>query len=99
MTARVAAAEGNATLAVAQLSRAPALWRGPAYGEFAYEEFARAEAERLEELRLVALDERAAQKIVADLIREIEDGETTNTAAIYPSRGGSLGLVAPSFDQ
>jgi predicted ATPase/DNA-binding SARP family transcriptional activator len=45
--------------AVALLDRGLALWRGPAYGEFA-ETFAQAPAHRLEELRTAALEERAA---------------------------------------
>jgi predicted ATPase/DNA-binding SARP family transcriptional activator len=49
--------EGNAALASSLLGRALALWRGPAYGDFAYDDFARAEAARLEELRLVAHEE------------------------------------------
>ena len=48
----------NASLALSQLERALALWRGPAYADVMYEDFARAEAERLEELRLAALEAR-----------------------------------------
>ncbi|WP_203781917.1 BTAD domain-containing putative transcriptional regulator [Paractinoplanes rishiriensis] len=39
------------------LERALALWRGPAYAEFADDEFARAEAVRLEGLRLAAVED------------------------------------------
>jgi DNA-binding SARP family transcriptional activator len=57
------------------LDSALALWRGPAYAEFADEHWARAEIDRLEELRLVALERRAeaalalgrAAGVVADL--------------------------------
>ena len=45
--------------AAALLDEALALWRGPAYGEFA-DGFARAAATRLEELRVSALEDRAA---------------------------------------
>ncbi len=45
-------------LAAQRLDEALALWRGPAYAEFADEEFARAEAVRLEQLRLDAIEER-----------------------------------------
>jgi predicted ATPase/DNA-binding SARP family transcriptional activator len=55
---RESASVGNLVLAASLFRRALALWRGPAYGEFASEDFARAEAERLEELRLEALEER-----------------------------------------
>jgi len=44
--------------AAALLDEALALWRGPAYAEFADEEFARAEATRLGELRLGAAADR-----------------------------------------
>jgi predicted ATPase/DNA-binding SARP family transcriptional activator len=53
-----ATAQGNAALALSQLDRALALWRGPAYADVMYEDFARTEAERLEELRLTALESR-----------------------------------------
>ena len=66
---------GNPALAVSLLRRGLALWRGPAYGEFAYEEFARGEAERLEELRLAALEARFEAELVlgrhADLVPEL----------------------------
>ncbi|MFD9701092.1 BTAD domain-containing putative transcriptional regulator [Lentzea sp. NPDC059081] len=57
------------------LDDALALWRGPAYAEFADEHWARAEVDRLTELRLVAVERRAeallgvgrAAEVVADL--------------------------------
>ncbi|MGH3824782.1 MAG: AfsR/SARP family transcriptional regulator [Pseudonocardiaceae bacterium] len=50
---------GTAPQAAATLlDEALALWRGPAYAEFAGEEFAQAEAARLEELRLGAAADR-----------------------------------------
>lgn len=55
---RDALSEGNALLATSLLDRALALWRGPAYADFAYEEFAAPEARRLDELRLVAIEAR-----------------------------------------
>ncbi|MGP4102355.1 AfsR/SARP family transcriptional regulator, partial [Nonomuraea sp. KM90] len=45
------------------LSDALALWRGPAYADFADEEFARSAAVRLEEQRLTALEERAEVRL------------------------------------
>ncbi|MFG1703869.1 BTAD domain-containing putative transcriptional regulator [Nonomuraea sp. M3C6] len=42
-----------------ELGQALALWRGPAYADFADAPFARAAASRLEELRLTALEEQA----------------------------------------
>nr|WP_121230596.1 BTAD domain-containing putative transcriptional regulator [Saccharothrix variisporea] len=44
----------------AALGEALGLWRGPAYAEFAEHGWARAEAGRLEELRLLAVERRAA---------------------------------------
>lgn len=60
---RKALATANPNLALARLTEGLALWRGRALAEFAYEEFARAEAERLEQLRLAALEERAAAEL------------------------------------
>lgn len=63
------------------LDGALALWRGPAYSEFADEHWARAEIDRLEELRLVAVERRAeaalavgrAAGVVADLRAHLAD--------------------------
>ena len=51
-----ATSQANPSLALSQLERALALWRGPAYADVMYDDFARSEAERLEELRLAALE-------------------------------------------
>ncbi|MFB9726847.1 AfsR/SARP family transcriptional regulator [Haloechinothrix salitolerans] len=48
----------NDSAALADVDAALALWRGPAYGEFA-DDLARGHAQRLEELRLVAIEHRA----------------------------------------
>lgn len=53
--------EPAATAAV--LAEALALWRGPAYAEFAEEDFARAEAVRLDELRVAATEEAFAARL------------------------------------
>lgn len=45
--------------ALKTLDAALALWRGPAYSEFAEERWARAEVSRLHELRLLAMERRA----------------------------------------
>lgn len=63
------------------LDGALALWRGPAYAEFADEHWARAEIDRLEELRLVAVERRAssalalgrAADVAADLRAHLAD--------------------------
>ena len=49
--------------AAASLAEALALWRGPAYGEFAHEEFAQPEAVRLDELRLSATEDAFAARL------------------------------------
>ena len=53
----------NAALAASILTRALALWRGPAYADVRYEPFAQQEIERLERMREHALEDR----IEADL--------------------------------
>ncbi|PZG09548.1 AfsR family transcriptional regulator, partial [Nonomuraea aridisoli] len=55
-----------------ELGQALALWRGPAYAEFADAEFARAEAAGLEEARLAALEEQA--EILLDLGEPVDLG-------------------------
>ncbi|MEV4414799.1 BTAD domain-containing putative transcriptional regulator [Catellatospora sp. NPDC049609] len=52
------AAAHDPEAALAALDEALALWRGPAYAEFADEDFARPEATRLDELRLAAIEQR-----------------------------------------
>jgi YVTN family beta-propeller protein len=49
-------ASGDAAAAAEYLSKALALWRGPALADFAYEGFAQAEIARLEEARMVATE-------------------------------------------
>ncbi|MFL5911074.1 MAG: BTAD domain-containing putative transcriptional regulator, partial [Gaiellaceae bacterium] len=49
---------GDPATAVAALTAALDLWRGPALADFRYEPFAQAEAARLEDLRLDALERR-----------------------------------------
>ena len=53
------AAEASAARAAALFDEALALWRGPAYAEFADRDFARPEAVRLNELRLATVEDRA----------------------------------------
>ena len=58
------------------LRRALALWRGPAFADFAYEPFVQAEAARLEEARLACLEERVEADLAlgehGELIGELE---------------------------
>ncbi len=51
---------GDPVRAAARFEAASALWRGPAYAEFADEPWASAEIHRLEELRLTLVERRAA---------------------------------------
>ena len=72
---REALERGDARRAVKVLSAALAVWRGPAYADFAYADFARAESERPDELRIqcreLLVDARSAatgpESVIADL--------------------------------
>ena len=55
---RVALEAANPALAASTLTRALALWRGPAYADVRYQDFAGEEIERLERLRELALEAR-----------------------------------------
>jgi predicted ATPase/DNA-binding SARP family transcriptional activator len=68
LVAKARAAE-TAAAALALLDQALALWRGPAFAEFA-DTFARGEAVRLEELRLAAREDRAALLLHLDRVAE-----------------------------
>jgi predicted ATPase/DNA-binding SARP family transcriptional activator/class 3 adenylate cyclase len=74
--ARTALQRAAAPEALQLLDTALALWRGPAWGEFASAEFARAEATRLDDLRLVAIEERVDARLAlghhAALVGELE---------------------------
>ncbi|WHT23580.1 BTAD domain-containing putative transcriptional regulator [Crossiella sp. CA-258035] len=77
---RFEAALANPDLAA--LDAALALWRGPAYSEFAEEPWARAEIARLDELRLLAVERRAeaalAQGQAAAVAAELRAHVTAN---------------------
>ncbi|MER7046050.1 BTAD domain-containing putative transcriptional regulator [Streptomyces jumonjinensis] len=62
LTARARAA-GDPRERAALLADALAVWRGPAFADFADEEFVRAAAARLEEQRLTALEEQAEARL------------------------------------
>lgn len=92
-------AEGRAAEAREQLDQLLALWRGPAYAEFAAEGWARHEIARLDELRLFAVGRRAeatlalgrAPELVPDLEAHVathplhEDGWRMLALALYRS--------------
>ncbi|MEV7046400.1 BTAD domain-containing putative transcriptional regulator [Amycolatopsis sp. NPDC051061] len=95
--------------AVPELDEALALWRGPAYAEFAGEAWARAEIDRLDALRLLAGERRAeamlaagrAAEAVPDLEAQVaahplrEDGWRLLGLALYGAgrQGDALGAL------
>ncbi|PSL52793.1 DNA-binding SARP family transcriptional activator [Saccharothrix carnea] len=90
-------ADGHPANARTLLDEALALWRGPAYAEFADQPWARGEAARLDELRLLAVERRAeaalalgeAAESVPDLRAHVdahplrEDGRRLLALALY----------------
>jgi DNA-binding SARP family transcriptional activator len=65
-----AAAKAPPEQARERLTEALALWRGPAYADFAHEEWARADRSRLAELRLRAVEQRAGAQLALGLAAE-----------------------------
>ncbi len=86
-----------------QIEEALALWRGPAYAEFADQPWARGEIARLDELRLLAVERRAAALLdlgrAAEVVPDLEahvDGhpwreEGWRLLALAQYRGGRQG--------
>ncbi|WP_410595657.1 BTAD domain-containing putative transcriptional regulator [Amycolatopsis sp. lyj-23] len=95
--------------ALSELDDALALWRGPAYAEFADDAWARAEIDRLEDMRLLAGERRAeamlavgrAAEAVPDLEAQVashplrEDGWRLLALALYGTerQGDALGAL------
>ena len=79
------AQRGDLDAALASLDEALALWRGPAFAEFASDEFARAEATRLEELRVEAVEEHVEAKLRLGRHDEVT-GELDALVTEYPYR-------------
>ena len=73
-----------------RLDQALALWRGPAYAEFA-DSFAHAEVLRLDELRLTALEQRAAHRLELGEAAEVA-GELEALVGEHPWREGFVEL-------
>jgi len=88
--ARLRTAEPPA--AAALLDEALALWRGPAYEEFADRNFARPEAARLDELRLATVEDRAGLAIE---LGQTEAAVTATEALVaeHPLRERARGLL------
>ena len=79
--------------ALAELDRALALWRGPAYAEFTTYPWAREEADRLEGLRLLAVEHRA--RALLDLGRQEEAAADLHAhATAHPLRENAWHLLA-----
>jgi DNA-binding SARP family transcriptional activator len=89
---RARAAGTPAAQAAALLDEALALWRGPAYAEFADREFARPEAVRLDELRLATVEDRAELSLE---LGEVTPAVTTLDALLagHPLRERARGLL------
>lgn len=94
--------------AAAELAEALALWRGPAYAEFADEDFVRPEAVRLDELRLAATEDAFAARLAGDqagLVADLEAFVTGHPLRERPhaqlmtalSRAGRVGEALEVF--
>jgi DNA-binding SARP family transcriptional activator/WD40 repeat protein/tRNA A-37 threonylcarbamoyl transferase component Bud32 len=88
---RSLAASGDDADAVAVLDRALALWRGPAFAEFADEDWARPVSVRLEERRIEALVARAEAKLAAGRHAEVV-GDLAEAVEVHPTRERLRGL-------
>ncbi|MFC0033893.1 BTAD domain-containing putative transcriptional regulator [Micromonospora chaiyaphumensis] len=86
-------AAGRAGPALAALDDALALWRGPAYAEFAAEPWARAEIDRLDELRMLAVERRAEALLALGRAAEAA-GDLRAQAAAQPLREETWRLLA-----
>jgi predicted ATPase/DNA-binding SARP family transcriptional activator len=89
-------AMSDATAAVAVLGQALALWRGPAYAEFA-DGFARAPAIRLEELRIAALEDRAELMVTSGAVSDAVAGARELVAA-EPLRDRPVEVLMRALD-
>jgi DNA-binding SARP family transcriptional activator/serine/threonine protein kinase/ABC-type glycerol-3-phosphate transport system substrate-binding protein len=69
-----------------------ALWRGPAYADFAYEPWAQAEISRLEELRLEAVESRIDADLRRGMTRELV-GELESLVHQHPTREQLAGAL------
>jgi class 3 adenylate cyclase/WD40 repeat protein len=79
------ATAGEVDEAIAAFDAALAMWRGPAWAEFADFDFTRVNVARLEGLRATAIDDRAEVALAAGRHAEVI-GELEGTVAAYPLR-------------
>ncbi|TYB35386.1 AAA family ATPase [Micromonospora sp. AP08] len=91
-------AAGRAGPALAALDDALALWRGPAYAEFAGEPWARAEIDRLDELRMLAVERRAEALLALGRAAEAAS-DLRAQAAAHPLREETWRLLAVALYQ
>jgi predicted ATPase/DNA-binding SARP family transcriptional activator len=95
---RARAAGARAAEAATVLDQALALWRGPAYAEFADRGFAQGEAVRLDELRLSTVEDRAELSLQLG-----EAGSAVNALGLilqqHPFRERALGLLMAGLYQ
>ncbi|MDR7279845.1 BTAD domain-containing putative transcriptional regulator [Catenuloplanes atrovinosus] len=91
-----AAADLPPAAALAGLDDALALWRGPAYAEFAAEGWARAEIDRLDELRALAVERRAAALLDLGRPADAVPSLRSHTAA-HPLREEAWHLLATAL--
>jgi predicted ATPase/DNA-binding SARP family transcriptional activator len=92
------AAGASAARAAALFDEALALWRGPAYAEFADRDFARPEAVRLDELRLATVEDRAELSLE---LGQVTEAVTTLDVLIagHPLRERARWLVMTALYQ
>jgi DNA-binding SARP family transcriptional activator len=86
-------AAGDARAALSSLDEALALWRGPAYAEFAGQAWARAEIDRLDGLRLLAVERRAEAALTLGRAADIVPGLEAHVIA-QPWRETAWRLLA-----
>jgi DNA-binding SARP family transcriptional activator len=86
-------ANGKADEARVLLDDALALWRGPAYAEFAEQDWACGEAARLHEVRLLAVERRAEAALASGQAAESVPGLEAHVLA-HPLREGDWRLLA-----
>ncbi len=80
-----ARAAGDPRISAGRLAEALALWRGPAYADFATEPFPRAAIDRLEEERLAALEDQAEARLaLGEQVALV--GELAGLVVRYPLR-------------
>ncbi|WP_214107124.1 AfsR/SARP family transcriptional regulator [Acrocarpospora catenulata] len=88
--------EGEPAKAQQVLDEALALWKGPAFAEFADEDWAAPEASRLEEMRIMAVEYRAEAGLAlgrhAELVPELE-----RHIAAHPLRENAVRLLALAY--